>query len=252
MDCQAFLWNCPGCGKRFPHYHKQETCDCGYDLHCGNKAVPGYKWCANHGGPAPSRNFYGLGRGMTTGEKSGFAISRLASKYIEMQKDGLYLSNKNAMEIIWARVQQLAERIDVNEAPERMLRLRKLWEEYKENLARGKIVESVVSKAEIDATFEAAYHDYMAWQQMFEALDLHKKMQESEVKILKDMQAIMTAEDGYEFVAKVMAVMIQVLQDDPKRLKQAQFLLNNLIGGNRVLDSRAIDVDNEDNETTTD
>lgn len=189
---------------------------------------------------------------MTTGEKSGFAISRLASKYLEMQKNGLFLSNRNAMEIIWARVQQLAERIDVNEAPERMLRLRKLWEEYKDNLAHGKTVEAIVSKSDIDAAFEAAYHDYMAWQQMFEALDLHKKMQESEVKILKDMQAIMTAEDGYEFVGKVMAVMIRVLQDDPKRLKQAQFELNNLIGGNRILDSRTVDAENEDNETKAD
>src|SRR3990167_5142260 len=70
----------------------------------------------------------------------------------------------------------------------------------------------------------------MAWQQMFDALALHSKMTESEVKIMKDMRMIMTAEDAYELVAKVMAVLLQVLRDDPKKLKEAQFALTRLTG----------------------
>lgn len=173
---------------------------------------------------------------MITGKKSTFSLTQLASKFNEIQKNGLVLSNRKAMEIIWHRVTQLAERIDMNEAPERLTRLQKLWAEFKENRAKGKSVEEIISIRDIDEEFEKAYHDYMAWQQMFEALQLHSKMQEGEVKIMKDLQAIITAEDAYELVAKVMAVLLRVLQDDPKKLKEAQYELTRITG--ESIDSR--------------
>lgn len=167
---------------------------------------------------------------MTTGKGSNFQLTRLAATYNEIQSNGRILSNRKAMDIIWLRVQQLAERIDTNQAPERMTNLQKLWANYRESLMNGESVQATLLMRQIDDEFEAAYHDYVAWKQMFEALELHSKMTESEVKIMKDLRAIMTAEDAYELVAKVMAVLLRVLQDDPKRLKEAQFELGRLVG----------------------
>lgn len=173
---------------------------------------------------------------MTTGKGSNFQLTRLAATYNEIQSNGRILSNRKAMDIIWMRVQQLAERIDINEAPERMEIIRRLWEDYRKKMSQNLMVEATLAAKEIDEQFEAAYHDYAAWRQMFDALELHSKMTESEVKIMKDLRAIMTAEDAYELVAKVMAVFLKVLQDDPKRLKEAQFELSRIVG--EGLDSR--------------
>lgn len=169
---------------------------------------------------------------MTTGKGSNFQLTRIAASYNEIQGNGRILSNRKAMEIIWKRVEQLAERIDLNEAPERMAKIQKLWVEFRALTAQEKEVEALIVAKEIDAEFDAAYHDYMAWRQMFDALEIHSKMTESEVKIMKDMRALMTAEDAYELVAQVMAVLLQVLQDDPKKLKEAQFALTRIIGEN--------------------
>lgn len=173
---------------------------------------------------------------MTTGARSQFQLTRLAATYNEIQSNGRILSNRKAMDIIWARVQQLAERIDMNEAPERLQTLTDLWMEFREKERAGEGLEAGLIARKIDAEFEKAYHDYMAWSQMFKALEIHSKMTESEVKIMKDLHAIMTAEDAYELIAKVMAVFLRILQDDPKRLKEAQYELSRIVG--EGLDSR--------------
>ena len=75
-------------------------------------------------------------------------------------------------------------------------------------------------EAALDAEFEKAYHDYAAWKQMFEALALDSKMVESEVKIVKEIKAIITAEDAYELSAKLLAAVMRVV-DDPKKIGRA-------------------------------
>ena len=60
---------------------------------------------------------------MTTGSGSSFPLTRLAAKYNQMTGDGRVLSNRRAIEIVRMRIQQLAARIDLNEAPDRMARL---------------------------------------------------------------------------------------------------------------------------------
>lgn len=169
---------------------------------------------------------------MVTGKGSSSQLVQIASKYNEIQSSGRILSNRKAMEILWHRVEQLAERIDLNEAPERMAKIKSMWDDFRALGMQGKEVEALVIARDIDAEFEAAYHDYMAWKQMIEILEVHAKMTESEVKILKDMRALMTMEDAYELVAKVMAVLLRILQDDPKKLKEARYELELVIGSN--------------------
>ena len=40
----------------------------------------------------------------------------------------------------------------------------------------------------------------------------------------------MTAEDGYELAAKIMAAVIRVIGDDPKKIKQVQYEFTRIIG----------------------
>jgi hypothetical protein len=197
-------------------------------MHCGKDAVQGYGHCFVHGGPNPSKNFYGLGT-MTTGAGSSFPLTRLAAKYNQMRNNGRILSNRAAVEIIDDRILQLAERIDVEDAPDRLNSLYTLWQEYTSARDDGRTTEASIKRKALDNLFDKARTDYEAWNQMMLALDLRRKMVESEVKVIKEIKAIMTAEDGYELVAKLQAAVLRVVED-PKKLMQVQYEFSRIIG----------------------
>lgn len=169
------------------------------------------------------------------GRNSNFPLIRLASKYKEMTTDGRLLSNRNSIEIVRYRIGELLERVDAKEAPDRLARLGKLWEKFKRVRYVDELEMLKVQKA-LDAEFEAAFHDYAIWTQMFEALDLEKNLVESEVRIVKDLKAIMTAEDGYKMLAKVFAIIMEV-EDDPKKIKQYQYEFTRMVGDNQVVEA---------------
>lgn len=214
-----------------------ECPDCGASRQCGAGAVRGYNYCGSHGGPNPRNNFWGIGVGIKTGVKSMFPLTRLAAKYNEQMQNGRFLSNRHSLDVIRTRISQLLERIDQNEAPDRLKRLYVLWERYKEQQAAGMSVEAVGTKRSLDEEFEKAYHDYAAWEQMFTALDLDRKMVESEVKIAKEINAILTAEEAYELTAKLMAAIISAVgaaamdqSEKGRLLNRVQFEFTRIVG----------------------
>lgn len=267
MQCRAYKTKCPECGYIYKDYERTiVTCpECGgARIPCNREAVGGYNFCKFHGGPNPANNFYGLGGArMSNGAQSHFEITRLAAKYNEMQAHGRHLSNQASLAILRARIQQLADRIDMNEAPDRMAKLQALWTKFREHENSGEKLEAIAVKAALDAEFEAAYHDYAAWKQMFEALDLDRKLVESEVKIAKDIQAILTAEDAYKLTAKLLAAIISTvgqLEGVPQNtrayfLKRIEYEFTSIIGdglgegsegsGGDVVDSESGPVDPE-------
>lgn len=158
-----------------------------------------------------------------SGANSQFELTRLASKYVEMRKDGRILSNRASLEVVRGRIAELLERLGKNQFPDQLETLRKLWKEYR---AKGDTLEGIKVRNELDAAFEAIYHDYMGWSQVFEALDLDSKMVEREAKVAKDLHAILTAEDAYKLTAKLLGSMVAAVQQQveiPDRVK-AQLL----------------------------
>lgn len=226
--CTYIKKTCRDCGAANPD-RRADCPNCGADLRCGNYPVAGYTRCAYHGGPNPARNFYGTGS-MSTGSSSSFAITRLASKYREVQTNGSVLSNRAAIDIVDTRIRQLLERVDVDEAPDRVAKLYTLWQELRDAEKLGKSDDVFSLKAQLEAAFEAVYHDYKAWEQVFSALDVRRKMVESEMKVLKEIKAIITAEDAYELAAKLLAASMNVIGDDAKKLKRLQYEFTRIIG----------------------
>lgn len=164
-----------------------------------------------------------------TGNRSQFPISRLASRYVDMTTDGRILSNRNSIQIIEQRIIQLAERIDVDEAPDRVAKLFELWQEYTDAKSHGRSIDESRLESQLDEEFEKIYHDYAAWGQLMGVLDLRRKMVESEVRIAKELNAILTAEAAYELVAQLLAAVLKAV-DDPKKVKQIQYEFSRIIG----------------------
>jgi hypothetical protein len=167
---------------------------------------------------------------MSSGSGSSFPITRLAYKYNEMKNDGVVLSNRAAIDVVDTRIRQLLERIDVDEAPGRVAKIYSIWQKIKEKKEERKQAEVISLEDQLDKEFEKIYHDYQAWNQMFTALDLRGKMVEREVKILKEIRAVITAEDAYKMNAELLAAMIRVIGDNPKKMKQVQYEFTKIIG----------------------
>ena len=160
---------------------------------------------------------------------SRFPMVKLADKVAQMQKDGRLLSVKTSIEVVRERIRQLADRVDVNDAPDRMNKLHELWGEYVEARELGKASDELLIMRKITAEFEKAREDYAIWRQMFEALDLDSKLVEREVKVVREIRAILTAEDAYDMITKLLAIITRYVQD-PKTLKAIQFEFTRLIG----------------------
>lgn len=220
--CKHIKKKCKTCGW-VAEKERPGTCpDCGADLRCGNPPVPGWTRCRVHGGPNPARDFYGTGR-MSTGERSSFPLVRLAAKYRQMAKNGNVLSNRQSIDIIDARIVQLLERVDVEEAPERVAKLYGLWTEYSAARSGGRSDEALGIAKKLDDEFEKIYHDYQAWKQIFEAIDIRGKAVEREFKILAQIKALITVEQARDMAAQMLAAAMNVIGDDAKKLKRLQY-----------------------------
>ena len=156
-------------------------------------------------------------------------LMKIAEKYTEMLSNGRILSNRAAMEVLDGRVRQLAERIDLNDAPDRMGRLNALWQEFRDAYKNDKGSDMVVTVKKLDNEFEKAYHDYKSWEQLMQLFDLRRKLVDSEVKTIKEIKAILTAEDAHNLVAKLLAVVIRVVQD-PLKLRIIHYEFSRIIG----------------------
>lgn len=247
LQCKAFVKKCRQCGW-IQEGKRQKACPvCGRDLRCPQPAVSGWAVCNRHGGPNPKHNFYGKGRNTLTGEGSHFPLVRLAAKYNQIQEDGRILSNRYSLELVRERIRGLAERIDLNEAPERLKTLHDLWEERKSLHAAGKELEARAVDALIDDEFEKAYHDYASWEQMFEAIDLDRKLVESEAKVMQSLRAILTAEDAYQLTAKILSSIMAAVNSLPdvsatvkgRLLKRIQYDFIRLVGDRSSIETGA-------------
>jgi len=234
--CGQLINSCRNCNRLFTRTERYLTCpDCDASRKCLSDPVKGYDVCEHHGAPKPSAGFYGTER-FKTGKQSSKRLMKVASKYVEMTEDAQIATLKPAIEVIRSRIYQLLGRIDQNETPQRIRKLYNLWKSYKEKEWED-YKEKQKAKAKLDAEFEKAYHDYESWKQIFEALDLERKLSESEMKILKDMKALITSEDAYELTAQLVAACVRVLQNDQPLLKQIYYEFAKIIGDGLVDES---------------
>lgn len=182
---------------------------------------------------------------MVNGSSSSHGLTRLAARYNELTSNGRWLSNQRSIQILRTRMDELLERIDKNDMPDRLGTLFSLWRKFREEQVSDP-PKAIMTAIEIDQAFEAARTDFAAWSQLLQVLELDRKMVESEVKIAKEIKAIMTAEEGVELVAKLLASVITAVgaaqipeYDKGQLLKRVQYEFTRIIGDDIGEDSKA-------------
>jgi hypothetical protein len=242
--CDFLRRRCRKCGQRFQKKRDRfiTHCHCGESRRCNRPVVPNFSRCQDHGGPNANKGIIAMSRDLKQ-----FPLVKLADKYNQMQRDGRILSNRASIEIIRSRIQQLLERVDVQDAPNRLEKIGDYWAEYMQNKMAGNMGEMAKIERQITAQVNAAREDYAIWAQMFEAIDLDSKLVEREMKVVKEIRAFLTMEDAYDLVAKLLSVVTDVVED-PEKLRIIQYRFTKLIGDKTDPKNEPIDVDSEDVE----
>lgn len=221
--CKALKIACPGCNRVFRRDERYIDCpDCGTSRKCGSFPMRGSVFCRRHGGKPNLKHKYSAteGRPIMTGRNSKSLVANLASKYVEISKSGPYQTNKATVDVLDVRITELLTRVDQKESPERLKNIIDAWSEVKKAVPGLKIWLKDNKKGQeaynsLDDEVEKAYHDYEAWKQIMQVFDLRRKVTKDEMSILKDMQALISAEDAYELSAQLLAAVLLVLGDEP-------------------------------------
>lgn len=150
-----------------------------------------------------------------------------------MTSDVRLTSMRPALAVVRERVFQLLDRIEENHEVDRIRKLKSIWETFKNS--REYDVQMKARKA-LDEEFEKAYHDYKSWEEIYKALDLERKLSETEIKIIKDLHSMLTAEDAYHLVAQLLAAVFEVV-DDPQQIKAIQYKFTSIIGDGNIIEA---------------
>lgn len=242
-QCQGYTTNCRNCNIKVPKNEEHKVCpECGEDLRCRNEVEPGYEGCRYHGGPNPEHGFYGPGPPARTGTYSRFPVLNLAAKYHEIIQNPHVVSIRHALFPVRARIWQLFGRLEENETPQRMARILTLWDKFTKLAPLSTLIhyikpEAVKAWNELNDEFERTYHDYASWEQIFKAIDMERKLVESELKVIKEIRATLTAEEAYDLIAQMLAAIMEVV-NDPQQLKALQYRFIRIVGDDNFIESR--------------
>lgn len=159
-----------------------------------------------------------------------------------MQNDGEIQTLRPAMGIVSERIQILLTRIADNDSPNRMRTIANAWIHFKEAVPK---LESFVSQSalakkwwdKLDREMDRAYHDYEAWQELQKWIEQYRKMLETEVKILKEQDLLISSEEAYNLVAKLLGVIYNTV-DDPEQIREISYHFTQAVGDGVVVEAK--------------
>lgn len=230
--CKALILTCRKCGKEFENFMTgpRECPECGESRACNIEPLPGYEYCFRHGGPKLPWNYR-----MTGSSKSRWPLLKLASKYAEQLSNPDVTTLKGARTVLSARVYDLLDRIESVRDEDRVGTLQKLWSDFQTARYNHNEDEMKRIATAIDNSFEEAWHDYRSWDQIIKILGEDRKMAETQVRIMKDLSLLYTAEQVYEAIAQLLGVIIKV-ENDPIKLEVIAREFTQFIGDADIID----------------
>lgn len=245
QTCNYPIRNCRKCETRLAGTEDKKKCyNCGESRQCRGKAVYPSALCRIHGGGSVKRGTM-PGRPPTTGEHSKFPVIKMAhDKRVKLRltervqgamKDPELVALRKPLALIAIRVEDLLERIEESENPERWSEALSAFKEF--SLVYTESRNPAVRKAyrHLHAIMQEAKDDYDAWDDIKKTLDLYRKLSESERKRLVQMKAVMTSEEVLEIAMALLNAVIDET-DDPKKIKRIQTRFIRIIGAGNLAD----------------
>lgn len=167
---------------------------------CKKFAVPGSSKCHYHGGKSPR----GIASPNTKhGRYSKHLPGRLLERYQESLADTELLALREEVSIVDARISDLLTRVESGESGKNWKDVQEAWKAYKVAEKANDADLKFMAHGEIEEAIAAGVTDYTAWTEVRQAIELRRKLVESERKRLVDAQQMITAEQAMLLITAV-------------------------------------------------
>lgn len=223
-QCTYSVVVCRNCGNNNAGNGKKVCDKCGNLRQC-KQTVPNpmNNYCRSHG----NRGSPAVRIGITSKKPIFNLMAKNKREFTEKVQDAMndpeLTALRRPLALISVRVQQLLERIDVDASEKRWKSALKAWEDYK--LVTSPTSGNMRAYRKLDALMADATSDVESWEQIFGALDLQRKLSESETKRLKEMEMLITYEKVMDILMSLMNVIVQEVPDGATlRTIQSEFI----------------------------
>lgn len=181
---------------------------------CKNPPVRGMERCRMHGGLSKS------GRESATfkhGRYSKHAPARISALAEEANADPELMSHRSGVALYDARIAELLGKVDPGESGW-------MWQQVKERLDEFQEARGMQDTAGMNSAIKSlrflvnkGLEDFHVWNEIGQTMKLRQSLTDSELKRLKDMQQMMTAEQAMMFAADVEKAIADNVTDDGER-----------------------------------
>jgi len=192
---------------------------------CEAPPIKGMRRCRKHGGKSlvgrasPS---YKHGR---RSKYAGLLPGRMVQSYEESINDSRGLQLRQEIGLVDARISDLLTRVDTGESGRLWTKLKQTHAEFNKARSLGKIDEMQERLAELGGLIAAGQKDVEIWDEVNRALDLRRKLVESERKRIIETQQSVTAEQITDFMTVLLDILASEVKDRPTLNRLANRLL---------------------------
>lgn len=192
---------------------------------CKRHAVPGKRVCAMHGG----KSLAGIAsRTFKTGRYSKYLPANLVEKYQEALQDSNLESLNSELALINARIAHVLSSIPTSEIGETWRRLRQVYESLRHAMNDENAVGTIQALQEMGDLITQGLDEYQRWKEVYELVELRRRLSETERRRLVDMQQYMTSQQAMVLVGTLLGI-IKARVDDRNILAAIQHDINTVL-----------------------
>jgi hypothetical protein len=137
----------------------------------------------------------------------------MAAKYQEALRDPDFLSLKDELAAIDARLADLFARVDTGESGEIWQTLHKEWAQFLLMRTLGDIPKMHVSVAKLDALFARQLIDSAAWAEIAEKIEARRRLVDTEQKRLVTSQQVLNQTEAMVYMGAITDVITRNVTD---------------------------------------
>lgn len=180
---------------------------------CMKPALRGNRFCAHHAtslGRATNGRNYKDGK---TSKYHGALPGRMLAAYEASLDDGRLLQMREEIALLDSRIVDLLARVDSGESGRLWTRLGEVQREFTLARNQGKVDLMQEKLAELEGLIAAGKKDAESWREVQAALDLRRKLVESERKRIAEQQQAVTAEQLAGFMSTLLELLTNEIDD---------------------------------------
>lgn len=185
--------------------------------------------CRLHGG----RSLAGIASPtIKTGRYSKYLPGGLAEKYHEALEDTELESLNSELALVNARIADVLTHVEVGEVGVAWMQMRALYHKLDNAIKTQKVTGMLEVMADMDALTSQGVGEFERWKEIYELMELRRRLAETERRRLIDMQQYITSQQAMVMIGTLLGI-IKARVDDRNVLAAIQHDVNALLASPR-------------------